>query len=83
MQFPISEPGTFGWIRACPLLTHISGYRGHVVLIDFWEFTCINYIRDFAISRFTCSPSALSRASRGCENYEPEGQICNPVARWI
>ena len=28
---------------------HISGYRGHVVLIDFWEFTCINCIRDFAI----------------------------------
>jgi len=27
----------------------ISGYRGHVVLIDFWEYTCINCIRDFAV----------------------------------
>jgi hypothetical protein len=36
--------------------------------------------RDFQI---TCSPSALSRAIRGCENHGLEGQICNPVARWI
>ena len=28
---------------------HIPGYRGHVVLIDFWEYTCINCIRDFAV----------------------------------
>lgn len=27
----------------------IKGYRGHVLLIDFWEFTCINCIRDFSI----------------------------------
>ena len=26
----------------------IKGYRGHVLLIDFWEYTCINCIRDFA-----------------------------------
>ena len=28
---------------------HIKGYRGHVLLIDFWEYTCINCIRDFAV----------------------------------
>jgi thiol-disulfide isomerase/thioredoxin len=28
---------------------HISEYRGHVVLVDFWEFTCINCIRDFGV----------------------------------
>jgi thiol-disulfide isomerase/thioredoxin len=28
---------------------HISDYRGRVVLIDFWEYTCINCIRDFAV----------------------------------
>ena len=28
---------------------HITGYHGQVVLIDFWEYTCINCIRDFAI----------------------------------
>src|SRR5499425_730666 len=27
----------------------IKGYRGHVLLIDFWEYTCINCIRDFAV----------------------------------
>ncbi len=26
---------------------HIRGYRGQVLLIDFWEYTCINCIRDF------------------------------------
>ncbi|HTV59134.1 MAG TPA: redoxin domain-containing protein [Verrucomicrobiae bacterium] len=27
----------------------IKGYRGHVLLVDFWEYTCINCIRDFAV----------------------------------
>jgi len=27
----------------------IHGYRGHVLLIDFWEYTCINCIRDFTV----------------------------------
>ena len=27
----------------------IKGYRGNVLLIDFWEYTCINCIRDFRI----------------------------------
>jgi len=26
----------------------IKGYRGHVLLVDFWEYTCINCIRDFS-----------------------------------
>ena len=26
---------------------HIADYRGKVVLVDFWEYTCINCIRDF------------------------------------
>ncbi len=28
---------------------HIAGYHGHVLLIDFWEYTCINCIRDFTV----------------------------------
>ncbi len=28
---------------------HIADYRGKVVLIDFWEYTCINCIRDFGV----------------------------------
>jgi len=27
----------------------IKGYHGQVLLIDFWEYTCINCIRDFAV----------------------------------
>jgi thiol-disulfide isomerase/thioredoxin len=27
----------------------IKGYRGRVLLVDFWEYTCINCIRDFAV----------------------------------
>lgn len=27
----------------------IDGYHGHILLIDFWEYTCINCIRDFSI----------------------------------
>lgn len=38
------------WIDADASVPHtISGYRGHVLLIDFWEYTCINCIRDFAV----------------------------------
>ncbi|MGA9884196.1 MAG: redoxin domain-containing protein [Candidatus Acidiferrales bacterium] len=39
------------WINTGPDTTKvphtIKGYRGHVLLIDFWEYTCINCIRDF------------------------------------
>jgi len=27
----------------------IKGYRGRVLLVDFWEYTCINCIRDFSV----------------------------------
>ncbi|HWG59739.1 MAG TPA: redoxin domain-containing protein [Candidatus Acidoferrales bacterium] len=27
----------------------IKGYRGQVLLVDFWEYTCINCIRDFSV----------------------------------
>ncbi len=27
----------------------LKAYRGQVVLVDFWEYTCINCIRDFAV----------------------------------
>jgi thiol-disulfide isomerase/thioredoxin len=38
------------WLdQGAPVPHHISQYRGHVVLIDFWEYTCINCIRDFAV----------------------------------
>jgi len=38
------------WIDQGGHVPHsIKGYRGHVLLIDFWEYTCINCIRDFAV----------------------------------
>jgi thiol-disulfide isomerase/thioredoxin len=38
-------PGDVQWINS-PALT-MAGLRGKVVLIDFWEYTCINCIRTF------------------------------------
>jgi thiol-disulfide isomerase/thioredoxin len=37
------------WLdEGAPVPHHIADYRGKVVLVDFWEYTCINCIRDFA-----------------------------------
>ena len=32
-----------GWLNSAPLSP--AGLRGHVVLVDFWTFTCINWLR--------------------------------------
>jgi len=38
------------WLdQSSPVPHHISDYRGRVVLIDFWEYTCVNCIRDFGV----------------------------------
>jgi len=38
------------WLDSGAKVPHsIKAYRGRVVLIDFWEYTCINCIRDFAV----------------------------------
>jgi thiol-disulfide isomerase/thioredoxin len=38
------------WLdQGSPAPHHISGYHGRVLLIDFWEYTCINCIRDFGV----------------------------------
>lgn len=38
------------WLdEGAPAPHHISDYRGKIVLIDFWEYTCINCIRDFGV----------------------------------
>ena len=31
------------WVNSAPLTA--AGLRGKVVLVDFWEYTCINWIR--------------------------------------
>jgi thiol-disulfide isomerase/thioredoxin len=45
-EFPAPVNAGPTWINSAPLtLEHLSG---HVVLMDFWEYTCINCIRTFA-----------------------------------
>ncbi|MGY1690709.1 thioredoxin family protein [Geodermatophilus sp. SYSU D01105] len=38
-----SLDGATGWLNSGPLST--EGLRGHVVVVDFWTYTCINWIR--------------------------------------
>ncbi|MFZ3210012.1 MAG: redoxin domain-containing protein [Terriglobales bacterium] len=38
------------WLDSGSKVPHsIKGYRGRVLLVDFWEYTCINCIRDISI----------------------------------
>ena len=48
LSSPASNPGPV-WINSRPL--SMADLRGQVVLIDFWEYTCINCIRTFAGNR--------------------------------
>jgi thiol-disulfide isomerase/thioredoxin len=47
-EFPPPDDQQYGitWINTFPLT--MQGLRGKVVLIDFWEYTCINCVRTFA-----------------------------------
>ena len=60
-MFPRSEmpslDGANEWINSEPL--GLADLRGHVVLVDFWTFTCINWLRTEPYVR------AWSRAYRG------------------
>jgi len=35
--------GATGWLNSPPLTA--TGLRGKVVLVDFWTYTCINWLR--------------------------------------
>jgi thiol-disulfide isomerase/thioredoxin len=41
--------GAAGWLNSPPLTT--AGLRGKVVLVDFWTYTCINWLRTLAYVR--------------------------------
>ena len=41
--------GATGWLNSQPLTT--AGLRGKVVLIDFWTYTCINWLRQLPYVR--------------------------------
>src|SRR4051812_17474894 len=38
-----SLEGATGWLNSPPLTT--AGLRGRVVVVDFWTYTCINWLR--------------------------------------
>jgi len=47
-EFP-SLDGATGWLNSQPLTA--AGLRGKVVLIDFWTYTCINWLRSYPYVR--------------------------------
>jgi thiol-disulfide isomerase/thioredoxin len=54
VQLPIegslpSLAGATGWLNSPPLTA--AGLRGSVVLVDFWTYTCINWLRTLAYVR--------------------------------
>jgi len=41
--------GATGWLNSPPLT--VAGLRGKVVLVDFWTYTCINWLRQLPYVR--------------------------------
>jgi thiol-disulfide isomerase/thioredoxin len=56
-----SFDGATGWLNSEPLTT--EGLRGRVVLVDFWTYTCINWLR------------TLSYVRAWAETYEEHGLV--------
>src|SRR3954463_15352138 len=44
-----SFDGAAGWLNSPPVTT--EGLRGKVVLVDFWTYTCINWLRTLGYVR--------------------------------
>jgi len=44
-----SFDGANGWLNSAPLTP--NGLRGHVVVVQFWTYTCINWLRTQAYFR--------------------------------
>ena len=53
--------GATGWLNSPPLTP--AGLRGNVVLVDFWTYTCINWLRTLAYVR------------AWAERYEDQGLV--------
>jgi len=56
-----SFAGATGWLNSPPLST--ADLRGKVVLVDFWTYTCINWLR------------TLSHVRAWAEKYEDQGLV--------
>src|ERR1700757_920120 len=56
-----SLDGATEWVNSPPLAT--ADLRGHIVLINFWTYTCINWLRSLAYLR------------AWAENYKDQGLL--------
>ncbi len=59
-EFP-SIGGATGWLNSPPLT--VTGLRGKVVLVDFWTYSCINWLR------------TLPHARAWAEKYKDQGRV--------
>ena len=55
--------GATGWLNSAPLTA--EGLRGKVVLVDFWTYTCINWLRTLALRPRVGREVPGSRLGRG------------------
>ena len=58
-----SFSGATGWLNTEPLTP--EGLRGRVVLVDFWTYTCVNWLRTLPYVRAWAAKYADARADRG------------------
>jgi hypothetical protein len=62
--FPSLE-GATGWLNSQPLT--VAGLRGTVVLVDFWTYTCINWLRSLPYVRAWADKYWSRSTPRGAE----------------
>jgi hypothetical protein len=55
------------WVNSTPLTADML--RGKVVLVDFWEYTCVNWIRT---SPYVSGPSATTPGRRSTSSMPTE-----------
>ena len=66
-QLP-SLAGASGWLNSSPLTA--AGLRGKVVLVSFWTYTCINWLRQLPYLR------------AWAEKYQGDGLVVLGVHAW-
>ena len=77
-----SFEGATGWLNSAPLTP--EGLRGRVVLVDFWTYTCINWLRTLPYLRAWAAKygdDGLTVIGVHTPEFDFEGNIDNVVAR--
>jgi hypothetical protein len=64
-----SFDGATGWLNSPPLTP--AGLRGKVVLVDFWTYTCINWLRQLPYLRAWAEKYSLPQALRRPRGLPP------------